>query len=40
MLNGLLYGCQVEFPKNVVRKDEEPMDLDLIIKEMQKKLCL
>ena len=31
---------KIEFPERVVRKDEEPMDLDLIINDIQNKLCL
>ena len=30
---------KIEFPERVVRKDEEPMDLDLIINDIQNKLC-
>ena len=29
----------VECPERVVRKEEEPMDLDLIINDIQNKLC-
>ena len=30
---------EVQCPKRVVRKDEQPMDLDLIINDIQNKLC-
>ena len=29
----------IECPERVVRKDEEPMDLDLIINDIQNRLC-
>ena len=29
----------IECPERVVRKDEEPMDLDLIINDIHNKLC-
>ena len=44
-LNGLKwkdFGDQqetIECPERVVRKDEEPMDLDLIINDIRNKLC-
>ena len=30
---------EVQCPERVVRKDEQPMDLDLIINDIQNKLC-
>ena len=32
--------AQIECPEQVVRKDEEPMEIDTVINDIQNKLCL
>ena len=32
--------AEIECPEQVVRKDEEPMEIDSVINDIQNKLCL